>query len=472
MCSAARILASAAWVALLSAVSVVAADRPPNIVYIMVDDAGYGDFSCYGQTKFSTPHIDRLATEGLRFTQHYSGSTVCAPTRCSLMTGRHTGRISVRGNREHQPVGQMPMAADEITVAQLLKQAGYVTGAFGKWGLGYPGSVGDPLNKGFDVFFGYNCQRNAHTFYPTWLYDNAQQIALDGKTYSHDLIVQRALKFLRENKDGPFFCYLPFTIPHAAMHVPDEYAAPYRELWPQFNDRIGRYARTEVRNPIAAFAGMMVKLDESVGQVMALLEELGIDEHTVVMFTSDNGPHREGGHDPDFFDSNGPLTGYKRDLTEGGIRVPLIVRWPGTVPAGVESHLISAHWDFLPTACAIAGIEPPDDIDGISMLPTLLGKAEQQKLHEYLYWEFFEQGGKRAARMGKWKAIQLNLHNDADSPIRLYDLDADLAEQHDLAAEHPALVARFRKIFAEAHEPSQTWRFKSSIKTASGSHAN
>ncbi len=434
--------------------------RPPNIIYIMVDDAGYGDFSCYGQTKFATPNIDRLAAEGMRFTQHYSGSTVCAPTRCSLMVGRHTGRISVRGNREHRPIGQAPMSADEVTVAQLLQQAGYVTGAFGKWGLGYPGSVGDPLNKGFDVFFGYNCQRNAHTFYPTWLYDNHQQIELDGETYSHDLIVERALQFLRDNKDQSFFLYLPFTIPHAAMHVPDEYSAPFREKWPQFNDRIGRYARTEVRNPIAAFAGMMVKLDESVGQVMELLDQLGIDDRTVVMFTSDNGPHREGGHDPDFFQSNGPLTGYKRDLTEGGIRVPMIVRWPGDVPAGRDSDLISAHWDFLPTACAIAGIEPSEDIDGISMLPTLLGKPDQQKHHEYLYWEFFERGGKRAARMGQWKAIQENLHEDADSPIRLYDLNNDLAEQHDLAAEHPDLIARFREIFDQAHEPSENWRFR------------
>jgi arylsulfatase A len=459
-----RIIAPLVCLVLAMSAHFASAERLPNIIYIMVDDAGYGDFGCYGQTKFSTPHIDRLAAEGMRFTQHYSGSTVCAPTRCSLMTGRHTGRISVRGNREKQPVGQWPMSADETTVAEVLKQAGYVTGAFGKWGLGYPGSEGDPLNKGFDVFFGYNCQRHAHTFYPTWLMDNAAQIKLDGKTYSHDLIMERALRFIRENKDREFFCYLPITIPHAAMQVPDEYSAPFRAKWPQFDDRIGRYAGTESRNPIAAFAGMMVKMDEGIGQVLELLDELGIDQHTVVMFTSDNGPHREGGHDPDFFDSNGPLTGYKRDMTEGGIRVPLIVRWPGKVSAGTESGLISAHWDFLPTACAIAGIDPPAGIDGIDMLPSLLGKPSDQKLHDYLYWEFFEQGGKRATRLGKWKAIQLNLHNDANSPIQLYDLDADLAEQHDLAAQHPEIVARIRKIFAEAHEPSEAWQFKSLTK--------
>ncbi len=446
--------------AALAMASQAAAERPPNIIYIMADDAGYGDFSCYGQEKFSTPHIDRLAAEGMRFTQHYSGSTVCAPTRCSLMVGRHTGRISVRGNREHQPVGQMPMDAEETTVAERLQQAGYATGAFGKWGLGYPGSHGDPLNKGFDVFFGYNCQRNAHTYYPTWLYDNAERIELDGQTYSHDLIMERALRFIRENRDRPFFCYLPVTIPHAAMQVPDEYAAPFREKWPQFNDRIGRYAGTRVTNPIAAFAGMMVKMDEGVGELLALLEELGIDEHTVVMFTSDNGPHREGGHQPDFFNSNGPFSGYKRDLTDGGIRMPFLVRWPGRIEAGAVSDHISAHWDFLPTACDLAGAATPDDLDGISMLPTLLGRLDQQKHHDYLYWEFYERGGKRAVRLGKWKAIQRNLHKDADSPILLYDVEADPAEQHDLAADHPEVIAQVRAAFAEAHEPTDTWHFR------------
>ncbi len=446
--------------AALAMASQAAAERPPNIIYIMADDAGYGDFSCYGQEKFSTPHIDRLAAEGMRFTQHYSGSTVCAPTRCSLMVGRHTGRISVRGNREHQPVGQMPMDAEETTVAELLQQAGYATGAFGKWGLGYPGSHGDPLNKGFDVFFGYNCQRNAHTYYPTWLYDNAERIELDGQTYSHDLIMERALRFIRENRDRPFFCYLPVTIPHAAMQAPDEYAAPFREKWPQFNDRIGRYAGTRVTNPIAAFAGMMVKMDEGVGELLALLEELGIDEHTVVMFTSDNGPHREGGHQPDFFNSNGPFSGYKRDLTDGGIRMPFLVRWPGRIEAGAVSDHISAHWDFLPTACDLAGAATPDDLDGISMLPTLLGRLDQQKHHDYLYWEFYERGGKRAVRLGKWKAIQRNLHKDADSPILLYDVEADPAEQHDLAADHPEVIAQVRAAFAEAHEPTDTWHFR------------
>ena len=443
---------------LYAAASVQADDRKPNIIYILLDDAGYGDFGCYGQKKFDTPHVDRLAAEGMKFTQHYSGSTVCAPTRCVLMTGRHTGHCSVRGNREHKPVGQEPMSATETTIAELLQDAGYRTGGFGKWGLGYPGSVGDPLNKGFDVFYGYNCQRNAHTYYPTWLYDNDKKIALDGKTYSHDLIMDRALEFIRDSKDKPFFCFLPMTIPHAAMHVPGAYSEPFKKKWPQFNDKIGRYAGPPVKNPIAAFAGMMVKMDEDVGRVMALVKELGLDENTVVMFSSDNGPHKEGGHDPVFFDSNGPLTGFKRDLTEGGIRAPMLVRWPGKVkPCSVSDH-ISAHWDVLPTVCDIAGIKVPANIDGLSMLPTLQ-ENDAQKQHDYLYWAFYERGGKQAVRMGKWKAIQRNLNKNADSPVLLYDLEADLAEQTDVAAKHPQIVAKMKAIFKEAYEPNDNWRF-------------
>lgn len=443
---------------LYAAASVQADDRKPNIIYILLDDAGYGDFGCYGQKKFDTPHVDRLAAEGMKFTQHYSGSTVCAPTRCVLMTGRHTGHCSVRGNREHKPVGQEPMSATETTIAELLQDAGYRTGGFGKWGLGYPGSVGDPLNKGFDVFYGYNCQRNAHTYYPTWLYDNDKKIALDGKTYSHDLIMDRALEFIRDSKDKPFFCFLPMTIPHAAMHVPGAYSEPFKKKWPQFNDKIGRYAGPPVKNPIAAFAGMMVKMDEDVGRVMALVKELGLDENTVVMFSSDNGPHKEGGHDPVFFDSNGPLTGFKRDLTEGGIRAPMLVRWPGKVKPGTVSDHISAHWDVLPTVCDIAGIKVPANIDGLSMLPTLQ-ENDAQKQHDYLYWAFYERGGKQAVRMGKWKAIQRNLNKNADSPVLLYDLEADLAEQTDVAAKHPQIVAKMKAIFKEAYEPNDNWRF-------------
>lgn len=433
----------------------------PNIVYILLDDAGYGDLSCYGQTKFQTPNIDRLAQEGMKFTDHYAGATVCAPTRCSLMTGRHTGRCYVRGNREVQPEGQAAIPADTVTLPKLLQKQGYATGGFGKWGLGAPGSESDPVNQGFDTFFGYNCQRQAHTYYPQHLWDGRRKVMLDGKTYSHDLIMDRALKFIRDNRDGPFFCYLPVTIPHAAMHVPEEYAAPFRKKFPQFEDKIGKYKGPNVKNPIAAFAGMMTKMDEDVGRLLALLQELDIDENTIVMLTSDNGPHQEGGHNPVFFQSSGPFQGFKRDLYEGGIRMPFLVRWPGQVKPGTTSDLISAHWDILPTCCELAGAEIPSDIDGISLLPTLLGQSEKQKQHEYLYWEFFERGGKRATRFGDWKAIQLNVHQNADGPIELYNLADDPQEKRDIAAQHPDRVAQARKIFAEAHEPSEHWEFRS-----------
>jgi len=434
--------------------------RKPNLVYIMADDLGYGDLGCYGQKQFATPNIDRLAAEGMRFTQHYSGSTVCAPSRCALMTGLHTGHCYVRGNREHQPIGQEPIPAETVTVVKLLKKAGYATGMFGKWGLGYPGSQGDPMKQGFDEFYGYNCQRNAHTYYPKRLCHNDEMVALDGKTYSHDLIAERALKFIRANRDRPFFCYLPVTIPHAAMHAPEKYVAPFRKKFARFEKVIGRYAGTQFNNPAAAFAGMVTKLDESVGQVLDLLKELGLDENTLVIFTSDNGPHHEGGHRPDVFDSNGPLTGLKRSLTEGGIRVPMLARWRGRIKAGGTSDHISAFWDFLPTACELAGIDAPKGIDGISYLPALLGRGGEQKRHEYLYWEFYAYGGKRAARMGKWKAIQRNLRKSDDGPIRLYDLEADIGEKTDLAARHPEIVERARRIFKEAHTPSAIWQFR------------
>ncbi|NIP92825.1 MAG: sulfatase-like hydrolase/transferase, partial [Akkermansiaceae bacterium] len=283
------------------------------------------------------------------------------------------------------------------------------TGAFGKWGLGNPGSEGDPIKQGFDRFFGYNCQRNAHTYYPTWLFDDLEKISLDGQTYSHDLIMEKGLEWIRirGKKDGPFFAYFPVTIPHAAMHVPEKYARPFRRKFDEYEKRVGKYGKNKpyATNPAAQFAGMMTALDEGVGRILELLEELGIDEKTIVMLSSDNGPHKEGGHMPRFFNSSGGLLGFKRDLYEGGIRCPLVVRWPGRVPPGVTRDHISAHWDVFPTLCELAGTRLPDNLDGISFLPTLMGKI-RQKEHEYLYWEFFEGGGKRAARIGKWKAVQ------------------------------------------------------------------
>jgi arylsulfatase A-like enzyme len=350
------------------------------------------------------------------------------------------------------------MPADIVTLPRLLHQAGYVTGVFGKWGLGAPGSPSDPAEH-FDLFFGYNCQREAHTYYPLHLWKNEEKIALDGKTHSAAVIMSQALDFIRRNQDRPFFVYLPVTIPHAAMHATEEYAAPFRDKFPQFADKIGRYARTEVKNPIAAFAGMMTQLDDQVGEVMGLLRELGLEERTLVMLSSDNGPHREGGHDPEFFDSNGPLRGHKRDLYEGGIRVPLIARWLGHVPTGTESDLISAHWDMLPTICELAEAETPEDIDGISIVNELLGRSAQQAQHEYLYWEFYERGGKRAVRYGDWKAVQLNVNQDLDAPVEIYNLSVDLGEEHNIADDLPEKVARAKTIFAEAHTPSEFLSF-------------
>lgn len=435
-----------------------AAERP-NIIYILLDDAGYGDFGCYGQQKFATPRIDQLAREGMRFTQHYAGCTVCAPTRCVLMTGMHTGHSFVRGNKEVRPEGQHPLADEVQTVAELLRAGGYRTGAFGKWGLGAPGSEGDPVQQGFDRFFGYNCQREAHSYYPTHLWNNKTKVPLDGETYAHDLIMDQAIGFIRENRKRPFFCFLPVTIPHAAMHVPEKYSAPFRKKFPQFEEKIGKYKGPPVRNPIAAFAGMMTKMDEDVGRVLDLLDELEIADNTIVMFSSDNGPHREGGHDPEFFDSNGPLRGFKRDLYEGGIRAPFIVKWPGKTPAGSESDLLSAHWDVLPTMCEIANIDVPKGLDGISMLPTIVGKPQNQQPHDYLYWEFFERGGKRAVRFGDWKAVQLNLQKNPNGPIELYNLAEDIGETNNVAAKNPQHIATAKKMFAESHTPSEIWQF-------------
>ncbi len=448
-----RFLLTLAFLAALTAT--VRADQP-NIIYILLDDAGYGDLSCYGQTKFATPNIDRLATEGMRFTDHYSGSTVCAPTRCSLMTGLHTGHCFVRGNREVKPEGQSPMPADIVTIPRLLKQAGYMTGMFGKWGLGAPGSTSDPVEH-FNSFFGYNCQREAHNFYPNHLWKNDQRVPLDGRTYAHDLIVENALEFVRANKKGPFFCYMSVTIPHAAMQVPEDSMTEFRKKFAQFEDVIGKYAGTEVRNPVAGFAGMMTRLDRQVGELLALLKELDIDGNTLVMLSSDNGPHKEGGHQPDFFDSNGPLRGYKRDLYEGGIRVPLLARWPGKLKAGSTSDLISAHWDMLPTFCELAGATTPEGLDGVSIVPTLIGHPNEQTRHESLYWEFSERGRSQAARVGNWKGIRVDLKKNPDAPIELYDLSKDLGEEHDIADQHPEVVTKLKTVMQREHVDSESF---------------
>jgi arylsulfatase A-like enzyme len=433
----------------------------PSIVYILTDDLGYGDLACYGQKKIRTPNLDRMAAEGMRFTQHYAGSTVCAPSRCALMTGKHTGHCTVRGNVD------VLMKPEEPTVAKVLKQAGYATACIGKWGIGHPPPPQDPHRNGFDHFFGYLSMWHAHNYYPDFLWKNGEKVPLrnvvqhpekhykagqeslvglasEKVDYSSDLFTEDALDFIGR-QDGPFFLFLSYTIPHAnneakqfgshGMEVPD-YGIYKDRDWPE---------------PEKGKAAMITRLDGDIGRIFRRLKERGIDENTLVMFSSDNGPHKEGGVDPKFFDSNGPLKGIKRDLYEGGIRVPMIARWPGRIEAGTTSDHISAFWDILPTMAEIAGVDAPEDTDGISMLPALLGRTPKQP--RLLYWEFHEGSSKQAVRMDKWKAVRLA----PSRPIELYDLSQDIGEERNIADQHPRIVRRIEQILAEARTDEQRW---------------
>lgn len=445
-------------VVLITFTTAFSAQTKPNIIFIQADDLGYGDLSCYGQRKFKTPNIDRLAAEGLRFTQYYAGSTVCAPSRSALMTGQHTGHTRIRGNARH------PLLPEDLTVAEVLKSApgaGYKTALIGKWGLGEAGTTGVPNRQGFDYFFGYLNQRHAHNYYPTFLWRNEERIKLrnvvpdedeegSGNStnrvdYTHDLMAEESLRFIERNCGGPFFLYLAFTIPHAnneaknkGMEVPD----------------LGEFANKDWPDQEKAKAAMITRMDRDVGRLMALLKKLGIDDNTLVFFTSDNGPHREGGVEPDFFDSNGPLRGIKRDLYEGGIRVPMIARWPKRIKAGAKSDQVWAHWDFLPTLAEIVGVKAPTNIDGISMFNALLGR--RQRNHEFLYWEFHERGFSQAARTGDWKAVRRSL----DSPLELYDLKNDPGEQNDVAVKHPEVVKKIEDYLKTARTESELWPIK------------
>lgn len=453
-------------------------DQKYNIVYIVADDLGYGDLSCTGQQKFTTPNIDRMACEGMLFTQHYSGTTVSAPSRSCLMTGQHTGHTPIRGNREIGREGQLPLPEDTYTLGKMLQQAGYVTGAFGKWGLGYPGSEGDPTRQGFDEFFGYNCQREAHRYYPAHLWHNREKIVLEENTggrkgqYAPDLIHQKAIEFIRQNKDKPFFLFLPYTLPHAEILVPeDEILQGKRGLYAEvpFDDprpeaEYGPDMKTNLycpqSEPYATFAAMITRLDKYVGEVLAELKKQGIDENTIVMFTSDNGPHQEGGANPDFFASYGPFRGVKRDLYEGGIHLPLIARCPGTIPGGKTSDHLCAFWDMMPTFADLAGVELPEQVqtDGISILPALKGE-KGQKEHEYLYWEFHERGGKTALRKGNWKAVKLFDKDPGKIKFELYDLSEDIHEDHDLSKEYPQIAREMELLMEKAHTPSKKFPF-------------
>ena len=433
-----------------------AQDSRPNVIYIMADDAGIGDFGCYGGKIIQTPHVDRLAREGLRFTQHYSGSTVCAPSRSVLMTGQHTGHTRVRGN------GRGWLLHEDVTVAEIMRDAGYVTGAVGKWGLGSQDDAGAPWEQGFDFFFGYLSQTNAHHYYPEYLWRNDAKETYPGNPakrshYSHDLFTKEALSFIRRYHRDRFFLYLPYTVPHVDLDVPDDSKSPYLgKLEPEtpYGKADGQHYRYE-KHPHATFAGMISRLDGDVGRIMQLLKELQIDDETLVFFTSDNGATSAGGADPEFFDSNGPYRGIKRDLYEGGIITPMIARWPGKIAAGTKTEHLSGFQDLLPTMAELVGGKTPEGIDGISMLPTLLGDTKGQSTHPFLYWEFGEEGGKRALREGKWKVVQRAMNKKKPLPIELYNLEIDPGETTDLAAKSPEILHRLAKLLDQARTPSE-----------------
>lgn len=438
----------------------------PNIIFILADDMGYGDLGCYGQQLIQTPNLDAMAKQGLRFTQFYAGTAVCAPSRSSLLTGQHTGHTPIRGNRGVEPEGQWPIPDSAVTIAEVLKKGGYATGDFGKWGLGPVASTGDPVKQGFDHFYGYNCQSKAHNYFPDHLWENDTRIELTRNTppffedYSADLIQQKALTFIKDQKDKPFFLFLSYTLPHAGLQLPkgDSLFAKYKK---QFNEE-EQPVPDEMWNgkgykpqsyPRAAYAAMVGRLDIYVGQVLQKLREYGIDKNTLVIFSSDNGPHKEGGNDPAFFKSSGPLRGIKRDLYEGGIREPFIAWWPGKIKAGGTSDYTGAFWDLLPTFAELAKQPQPKGIDGISIVPALLGQ-KNAPAHPWLYWEFHEQGGKQAVRMGKWKGVKLNAAANADGPVELYDLQTDVSEKNNIAGKHPDVVAEIKKIMKQQHRES------------------
>jgi len=441
----------------------------PNIVFIMADDLGYKELGCYGQEKIKTPNIDKLAAEGMLFTDYYTGSAVCAPARCCLMTGKHGGHAYIRDNAEvgdwDSFRGQMPLNSEAVTVAEVLKQQGYVTGAFGKWGLGEVGSSGDPLDQGFDRFFGYNCQRHAHNLYPNYLVSDRGKVTLEGNTrgltgekYAPQMIADEMLKFIRENRNRRFFAYYPTVIPHLALQVPEEDLKQYKGKWPETPYKGKSYLPHPT--PKACYAAMISFMDRQVGRVMKLLKDLNLDDNTVVFFTSDNGTtHLKEQVDFEFFDSVGPLRGLKGQLYEGGIRVPMIVRWPGKTRAGSTTSHIAAHYDVMATLAEIAGATPPEN-DGTSFVPTLLSQPGRQKNPEYLFWDFGGYGGQIAVRMGKWKGIKKNLRKDPNAPLELYDLENDISESDNVAAKYPDIAAKIERIMVEGRTRPSIKKFQ------------
>lgn len=444
-----------------------AQQKKPNIIFLLADDLGIGDLGCYGQQKIKTPHIDELSGSGMIFTQFYAGSTVCGPCRSSFMTGQHTGHTPIRGNRGVNPEGQYPLPENTITLAKLLQANGYTTADFGKWGLGGIGTAGVPMKQGFDVFYGYNCQSLAHDYYPDYLWENDVKINLPNQekdsVYSADLIHQKAMGFISQKHRKPFFLYLSYTLPHAGLNLPRDsvywsYVKEFGE--PPLKEISGvkqyEYGPFEPY-PHAAYAAMVGRLDNYVGEIRAALRQQGLEENTLFVFTSDNGPHKEGGNDPKFFKSNAVYRGIKRDLYEGGIRMPFIASWKGKIKPNSTSNQMAAIWDLFPTFLDMAYLKNDSPVDGISILPSLISKPEQQLQHDYLYWEFHEQGGKQAIRWGKWKGVKLHVSGDNPTPIELYDLDADPSEQNNLADAHADIVKKMAEFITLAHSPNKDW---------------
>ena len=463
--------------------------RKPNVVFILADDLGYRELGSFGQKLIQTPNIDRLATQGMKLTQHYSGNAVCAPSRCVLMTGKHPGHAFVRSNKATPPEGQQPIPDSEVTLAELMKKQGYVTGAFGKWGLGGPASSGEPLNQGVDRFFGYNCQSHAHSYYPSYLWDDDKHIKLNnvpavpghaslkkgadpkdprsydqfkGQDYAPDRINKQALEFVKQNKDRPFFLYYPTVIPHVALHVPDEELTPYLKLgWndPPFVRGRG-YGYTPHFTPRAAYASMITRMDRYIGNILNLLDELKLSDNTIVVFTSDNGTtHLKEEVDYDFFKSVGELRGLKGSLYEGGVRVPTIVRWPGKVKAGSQSDFISGFEDWIPTLLDLVGskTKAPKNIDGISLSETLFGKSQPQRA--LLYREFPSYGGQQTIRVGDWKAVRQKMTR-GNLKTELYNIAKDIGEKNDVAAQNREVVARLENLMDQEHVPSKMFPLK------------
>ncbi len=445
------------------------ARESPNVIFILADDLGYGELGSYGQRLIQTPNLDRMATEGMRFTQFYAGSTVCAPSRCVLMTGKHVGHTTVRGNAGGKDADggkslAQTLRADEVTLPGILKKGGYATGLIGKWGLGELGSGGEPTRQGFDSFFGYLNQTHAHNYYPAFLVRNETVVPLRNEVpgegpfgsgvatkkvdYSPDLFAAEALKWIEEKKNGPFFLYLALTTPHA-----NDEAGRTLKNGQEVPD-LGPYADKEWTEPNKGQAAMITRMDGDMGRIFELLKKLDLDSKTLVMFSSDNGPHREGGNNPAFFNASGGMRGIKRDLYEGGIRMPFIARWPGTIAPGQVSKHVAYFGDMLATLADLAGLQTPPNLDSVSFAPTLLGEPAKQAKHEFLYWEFHENGSKQAVLLGaNWKAVRLS----PSAALELYDLATDPAESQNVAADHPEIIDVMEAYLRTARTDSPYW---------------